>query len=341
MSRKWRWGVNRWVALGLMLLGVAAAATFPPIRPHIQLAPERLSEAPLVTLPVVGEIHVTNTLVALALTDFLLILLALAVRGSAKGGLKASRGFLGAIEALIETLYNLASSTAGRLGQKVFPLMATIVLLVLIANWAELIPGVDSIGILHPATAEQEGYPVREVARIGGLPVLVLEGPANEPGHGGFTLLPYVRVLSTDLNFTISLGLIAVVMTQVYGIRASGLSYFQKFVNFKALVSGSFLTSINFLVGFLELISELSKVLSFSIRLFANIFAGSVLLFVIGSLVPVFLPPIFLIFEFFVGLIQAFVFGMLTLVFISLATAGHASEGSSASAEGVEAHHAA
>lgn len=340
MTRKWRWGVNRWIALGLMVLGIAAAAAFPPIRPHIQLAPERLSEVPLVTLPLVGEIHLTNTLVALALTDFLLILMALAVRRSTKAGLHASRGIMGAVEALIETLYNLATSTAGRLGQKVFPLMATIVLMVLLANWAELIPGVDSIGILHHATEAQEGYPIREVGRIGEVQVMTLQGPEGEVGHG-YTLLPFVRVLSTDLNFTISLGLIAVVMTQVYGIRSLGLSYFQKFFNFKALVSGSFLTSINFLVGFLELISELSKVLSFSIRLFANIFAGSVLLFVIGSLVPVFLPPIFLIFEFFVGLIQAFVFGMLTLVFISLATAGHASEGSSASAEGAEAHHAA
>ena len=80
---------------------------------------------------------------------------------------------------------------------------------------------------------------------------------------------------------------------------------------------------IDFGVGILELISEFSKILSFSFRLFGNIFAGSVLLFVIGYLVPVFAQTIFLGLEFFVGLIQAVVFGMLTMVFISQAVMGH------------------
>ena len=76
-------------------------------------------------------------------------------------------------------------------------------------------------------------------------------------------------------------------------------------------------------MGILELVSELSKLLSFSFRLFGNIFAGSVLLFVIGSLIPVFVQSMFLGLEFFVGLIQAVVFGMLTMVFMAQATQGH------------------
>jgi F-type H+-transporting ATPase subunit a len=80
---------------------------------------------------------------------------------------------------------------------------------------------------------------------------------------------------------------------------------------------------IDFAVGLLETISEFSKILSFSFRLFGNIFAGSVLLFVIGYLVPVFAQSIFLMLEFFVGLIQAVVFGMLTMVFMAQATQGH------------------
>ena len=83
---------------------------------------------------------------------------------------------------------------------------------------------------------------------------------------------------------------------------------------------------IDFAVGILELVSEFSKIISFSFRLFGNIFAGSVLLFVIGSLVPVLAQSGFLMLEFFVGMIQAIVFGMLTMVFMAQATAGHGHE---------------
>jgi F-type H+-transporting ATPase subunit a len=80
---------------------------------------------------------------------------------------------------------------------------------------------------------------------------------------------------------------------------------------------------IDFGVGILELVSDFSRFLSFSFRLFGNIFAGSVLLFVIGSLVPVFAQSGFLMLEFFVGVIQALVFGLLTMVFMAQATQGH------------------
>jgi len=77
------------------------------------------------------------------------------------------------------------------------------------------------------------------------------------------------------------------------------------------------------MVGLLELISELAKLLSFSFRLFGNIFAGSVLIFLVGSMVPIFAQSMVLMFEFFIGLIQAIVFGMLTMIFMSQATQGH------------------
>ena len=73
----------------------------------------------------------------------------------------------------------------------------------------------------------------------------------------------------------------------------------------------------------LKLVSELSKILSFAFRLFGNLFAGAVLIFVMGSLVPVFAPAMFYMLEFFVGLIQAIVFGMLTMTFMAQATQGH------------------
>jgi len=84
---------------------------------------------------------------------------------------------------------------------------------------------------------------------------------------------------------------------------------------------------IDFFIGILELISEIAKIVSFSFRLFGNVFAGEVLLIIIGFLVPYGIPLPFLFLEVFVGLIQAFVFAMLSLVFIKIATAGHEPSG--------------
>jgi F-type H+-transporting ATPase subunit a len=72
-----------------------------------------------------------------------------------------------------------------------------------------------------------------------------------------------------------------------------------------------------------EVVSEFSKIISFSFRLFGNVFAGAVLLFVLGTLIPVLAQSLVLIMEFGVGLIQAIVFGMLTMVFMAQATQAH------------------
>jgi len=312
-ERKWRWGVNRWFVLAFIILGFIFAGMYPPILPHIQLPAERVSHTPLF-----GNFYWTNTLNAMVIGDVLLLLIALAVRRAATRGDLVPKGFSGAVEALLEVIYNLTESTAGKWAKAIFPFFATITLLVLVANWLELIPGVDSIGILEPS---EHGYPVKEVAS--GIATIVEAEEAAEVGHGGFALVPYVRVLSTDLNFTVALALISVFMTQVFGVRALGVSYFTKFINVGGLFNRPVFGVIDFGVGLLELVSEISKILSFSFRLFGNIFAGSVLLFVIGTLVPVFAQSLFLMLEFFVGLIQALVFGMLTMVFMAQATAGH------------------
>jgi F-type H+-transporting ATPase subunit a len=80
---------------------------------------------------------------------------------------------------------------------------------------------------------------------------------------------------------------------------------------------------MDFIVGLLELISEIAKIISFGFRLFGNIFAGQVLLFVMAFLVATMLPSIFYGLELFVGLIQAFVFAMLVLVFSAMAMQKH------------------
>jgi F-type H+-transporting ATPase subunit a len=139
-------------------------------------------------------------------------------------------------------------------------------------------------------------------------------------------VVPFVRATATDLNFTLALALIAVVMVQVTGIRAQGLGYFSKFLNVKTFFTKPVFGVIDFGVGILEMVSEFSKVLSFSFRLFGNVFAGSVLLFVIGTLVPVFAQSGVLMLEFFVGAIQAVVFGLLTMTFMAQATQSHGGE---------------
>jgi len=322
LTRTWRWGTNRWFVIAFIIMGFFAARAYPPILPHIQLPAENLSETPLFVLPVLGTFYLTNTLVATLIADVVLILIALAVRRAMSGGQLIPKGIAGAIEAILEALNNLTESTAGKWARRIFPFFATIFMLVLIVNWMELIPGVDSIGILHQG---EHGYPVKEV--LPGVLTIYKPADAAEPVEGGYTVVPFVRVASTDLNFTVALALVSIFMTQVFGVRALGASYFTKFINVGGIFRRPVFGAIDFGVGLLELISEISKILSFSFRLFGNIFAGSVLLFVIGTLVPVFAQSLFLGLEFAVGLIQALVFGMLTMVFMAQATQGHGGQG--------------
>jgi F-type H+-transporting ATPase subunit a len=315
----WRWGVNRWFVLLFIILGYFGARAYSPILPHVQLPAEHLGEQPLF-----GNFYLTNTLVATLLADLILFLIAITVYRAVQKGSLVPSGLAGAVEAFLEVIYNLTESTAGRWARSIFPFFATITLLVLVANWMELIPGVDSIGLLHHAEPGVEGYPVKEL--FPGVATIVKPTPeagAGEAAGEGFALVPFVRVASTDLNFTVALALISVFMVQVFGIRALGVRYFKKFFNVDGIFTKPVFGVIDFGVGILELVSEISRVLSFAFRLFGNIFAGSVLLFVIGSLVPVFAQSAFLMLEFFVGLIQAVVFGMLTMVFMAQATQGH------------------
>lgn len=314
-TSKWRWGKYRWVLLGLIILNIVAVGYFYPIRPHIQVAPEFITGT-LFTLPVIGEFRLTNTLVASFIGFILLMVMAFAVNRALKSGEQVPRGLAGAIEAVIEMLYNLTESTAGKHAKKIFPWFATIVFVVLFANWMELIPGVDSIGLLEHS---EHGYPTMEI-----LPgIMAIVNSATGGKEAGSVVVPFVRVASTDLNFTVALALIAVVMTQVFGFQAHGFAYLLKFFNVRNLFKKPFFGAMDFLVSLLELISELAKILSFSFRLFGNIFAGSVLLFLVGAMVPWFVQSMVLFFEFAIGLIQALVFGMLTMVFMTMAMSAH------------------
>ena len=329
---------NRYFILLFIIIGVVLhyVMGIKALSPHVQLPAEVFSEGGFLT----------NTMVATFLADIIIILLAFGVYRAAKSGSLVPKGISGGVEALVEVLYNMTEATAGKFTKLIFPFFATITLLVLVVNWMELIPGVDSIGVFAPyhVHAEEKAMPAED------------DGHAEEGAHGeehsdeyfkkictessflgmvavggeskcSSAVVPFVRVASTDLNFTAALAVISVLATQFVGVRALGGRYFQKFWYTKTLFSKPIFGVIDFAVGLLEVIAEIAKILSFSFRLFGNIFAGSVLLFVIGSLVPVFAQSIFLMLEFFVGLIQAVVFGMLTMTFMAQATHSHHDDG--------------
>jgi F-type H+-transporting ATPase subunit a len=246
------------------------------------------------------------------------------------------------MEMVIEAIWNLASGIGGHWTSKFFPIVATIFLFVLLSNWMGLLPGFGSIGLLeHPhdpaavgfvtqgriLTAERAAPVEKGVAEPGESGVAAGEEETPGEAHGaGYIIVPFFRPPSTDLNFTLGLGLLAIFLVQYFGVRSLGLGYFKKFFDTSGFKQGAFFGAIGIFVGILELISEFARILSFGFRLFGNIFAGEVLLGVMGFLIPYVASLPFYGLEVFVGFIQAAVFMMLALVFFSTATAGHGSE---------------
>lgn len=207
---------------------------------------------------------------------------------------------------MLRTLYDLFYSIVHEKINVFFPILAAFFLWILIQNWSGLLPGVGSITVKVPA-AVVHGTVLKEK----------VETTKHEvTKHEEALEVPLFRGNNADLNATLALALISVVMIQVYGFQFLGFKvYISKFLNFK--------DPIYFVLGLLEVVSEVSKVISFAFRLFGNIFAGEVLLTIVAFLVPVLASFPFLILEIFVGFVQALVFSMLTSVFFGLAVSKH------------------
>ncbi len=232
-------------------------------------------------------IPITNSILTSWAISALIIIFAIAVSRNLKlkGKLSGLQLFA---EVLIEGLYNLVESITGsKKARQFFPLVATFFIFIVPSNWSGLLPGAGTIGFTRLL-------------------------------HGKETFIPILRGPTADLNTTIALAVIAMVMVQFWGFRYQGLGYLKKFFNFT--------NPINAFVGILELISDLSKIISFAFRLFGNIFAGEVLITVMTFLVPVIGPIPFYGLELFVGVIQGLVFMMLSTVFMNMATLGHGDE---------------
>jgi F-type H+-transporting ATPase subunit a len=241
----------------------------------------------------IGPLSFTNSMVGALLASLVLLLGAWYI--SRRSTLVPGR-LQAALELPIELLSGIVSSSSSRWRSYVAVVLA-LFLMILVANWIGLLPGVGTIGITH----------------------------VDEAGHEA--MVPLVRPASADLNFTLGLAIVAFVMFVYWGIKAHGGWGYLKELMGQPLYMAPLMFPIN-------IISELSRLISLSMRLFGNIFAGEVLLATMLALTTAtvfvlplafFVPGIFLGLELLFGLVQALVFALLAMTYISVAIAEHQS----------------
>jgi F-type H+-transporting ATPase subunit a len=245
----------------------------------------------------IGPLSFTNSMVGALLATIVLLLGAWYI--SRRSSLVPGR-LQAALELPIELMSGIVSGSSSRWRSYVAVILA-LFLMILVANWIGLLPGVGTIGITH----------------------------VDESGHEA--MVPLVRPASADLNFTLGLAIVAFVMFVYWGVKAhGGLGYVKELMG-QPLYMAPLMFPIN-------VISELSRLISLSMRLFGNIFAGEVLIATMLALTTAtvfvlplafFVPAVFLGLELLFGLVQALVFALLAMTYISVAIAeqsGHGDE---------------
>ena len=319
-------------AFGLGFLGAPLA--------HIQIPAE-----PFIPAKIFG-FTLKNTMVTAWITIVVLLVISFfATRRMSE----VPRGLQNLVEVFLEFFLDLCERIAGPdRARRFFPLVMTIFLFIMVSNWIGILPGFGTIGwiespkeVIHHA--EEKAEKAGEQVNLDDIHLQVFEGEGAfgylsfgsiseditaaeyEEHHGAGEgkqaglLVPFLRSANTDVNTTLAIALIAMVTIHFWGFSALGFGHLGKFINFKE-------GPIGFFVGILEAIGEVAKVISFTFRLFGNIFAGEVLLIAMAFLFPLIGIIPFLGLELFVGAIQAFIFAMLTLVFAVMATTAHGGE---------------
>lgn len=254
------------------------------------------------------EFHMPSSFWAFALTNTMLssflasiVLLLLFVPAGLRARLVPGR-LQGIVESFMEWMLGFCEAVAGpRLGRVFFPFIATIFLFVSFNAWMGLMPFYNTIIV--------------------------------DDGHGHTITL--FRPAGTDLNMPLALALISFIFVEFWGVKELGLHYFGKFFRFGELLHGRVFNGIvELFVGLLELLSEFIRIVSFTFRLFGNMFAGEVVILMFTFLTPLLLTLPFYGLEVFVGVIQAFIFAMLTLVFgvMAVSHGEHAGEAHEAEA---------
>jgi F-type H+-transporting ATPase subunit a len=264
---------------------------------HSEISHEHsLAAEPVVSI---AGLEVTNSLLSSWIVVFLLIIFSLAI----KFKLSLIPGKLqNLFEIIIEKLLEIFDAVTGARERslKFFPFIFAFFVYILLNNWLGILPGVGSIG---------------GVAEHGGEKVFV----------------PLFRGGTADLNTTLSLAIIGVVGSHIFGVLAIGAwKHLNKFINIQALldIPGKIrkdptiliINPIQVFIGLVEIVSELSKIASLSFRLFGNIFAGEVLLASMSAILAFGLPLPFLLLELFVGVIQALIFAVLVLSYLAMHT---------------------
>ena len=247
----------------------------------------------------IGTFPITNSMATSFVALIIIVTLGVLVSRKIK---KVPTGLQNALEMVIEGFLDLFDSVTGdrKKSLKFAPFVLAFFFFVLINNWMGILPGVGSIGQIV------------------------------QNGNEKF-FIPYLRGGTADLNTTLALATIGVVVSHILGVISVGAwNYFNKFVNFKALLEIPkkvmkdptilIVNPIKIFVGFIEIISELAKVASLSFRLFGNVFAGEVLLASMSAILAFGLPIPFLLLEVLVGLIQALIFAMLILTYLTINT---------------------
>lgn len=241
----------------------------------------------------IGSFPVTNTYVNSTIITVAFLVFAFVLNRSIK---KQPGRLQNAFEAVMEFLFGFFDQVTGsrEKSRRFFPIVATLFLFILCSNWFGLLPGTGTIGITR---------------------------------NGEF--IPILRSAGSDLNLTLAMALISVIGSHLIGMLSLGFFvHWNKFIQlggiWKAVKTFDpmkiLIALIEFVVGIIELFSEAAKVVSLSLRLFGNVFAGEVLLTVISSLISVAVPLPFMFLELIVGIVQATVFAMLTLVYLTIAT---------------------
>lgn len=250
-----------------------------------------------------NSFSITNSLLMSWITVFILIifffLVGKRIKKYSNNKLSSLQNFF---EIIIEQALNMADGVTGARAktEKFLPVVLTLFLFILVNNWLGLFPGVGTIGFI-------------------------------ESGNNEKIFIPLLRGATADLNTTLALSLFSVVLVHFLGITMIGAkNHFTKFINIKAFLdifkkakqdpTIVMVNPIKIFVGFIEIIGEIAKVASLSLRLFGNIFAGEVLLASMMTIFAFFLPLPFMFLEIIVGIVQALVFAILTLAFMSIAT---------------------
>lgn len=275
------------------------------------------------------SLNITNSLLtALIVFFFVSIFIIIA-------GINIRKGKLSRIQLAIEIIYEgLAGSVKdiiGKPSKTLITFVITFFIMILSANWFGLLPFVPAVGLLENHGQEVHSMEVVENIKASSEEISVEKESITfisciqkrdcvidfstlkiqKVTH----MLHLFRAPTADVSFTLTLALLSIFGVTIMGIGSNGIAYFKKFFDFSGPIQA--------FVGILELISEISKIISFTFRLFGNIYAGEVLIFVMTSLTYGIATIPFILLEFFVGFIQAFVFFLLTTVFMSLAMAHH------------------